>query len=824
MAAINFSRIGFWLPEGLPNKEYTISDGLVSVVLDRSGGINCIEYHGPRRLPVRRAAFFSHGIWRKKDFFPEPVIYFSVVTDAGEKKAVFSDVSLCPYGISSSFPLGKNKFFWEIWVRKQTVLIQFTSLRGKSSVSLHIDERFLNYYNEYSSWEEPVFDHECNGLRYNLRSNFLVEFPPEVPDTHRRHEACCLVSCLSPVRCQRQTQLATMSANLYEGQILRFVFAFGEDIHQVAACCQEAAYLWEKWAQEQFEKYYKLSKSTPVLKIDGAPVLGEIIRTTPVFLRSLVRDKNPVEAGFRAGTRGYGIWNGWDGQWVCRVLNACRDWETVKKYLNFLDSCRGPNKAVAFALDYDFGPLYDINLHYPSGDRQPGAGWTIVLDCWALENIHEYYFQTGDIKTLKKHYEKAASVLKTICSHAGPEGLVESCFGGADYSHQVNRPQFPDPRDNRVVSSRLSGVEDTGILYHACQIGAELASLLQDEETLLACLNLSEKIEQNFIKHFFDEEEGFLLDCVWPKERPVFRNRFFRLTSLLALSGYGELLCLDQWDRLADFIWRKLRHPVIGLREVPVDQVLPDSGRNRKEDWLQNAARETLRVARLAGQERLLHLILDRYQNHFKSEKVIRENLYNNEAKEFFQSGKLHVSTSWWQGMTGSAWWFGILEAVAGLRFSRGQLEYIPGQFGEKLSLSNLHFAKRSWDITVEGKGKWVSEFVINGKKRDPFTYQLQPADLKRRQQVLIKKTDRPPAYPVILSAGASLVNHLYSASGVLKVSLTGPGFSRIWFFSPEKPVLLVGGKEHFYSWSEKRREGSAAILYSKDTEITLFC
>ena len=49
----DFADIGFSLPDGLPHKEYTVTDGLVSVVLDASGGVNMVEYQGPRRIGVR---------------------------------------------------------------------------------------------------------------------------------------------------------------------------------------------------------------------------------------------------------------------------------------------------------------------------------------------------------------------------------------------------------------------------------------------------------------------------------------------------------------------------------------------------------------------------------------------------------------------------------------------------------------------------------------------------------------------------------------------------------------------------------------------------
>ncbi|HOL67669.1 MAG TPA: hypothetical protein PKX93_09460, partial [bacterium] len=659
--------------------------------------------------------------------------------------------------ISASCSLGREKLSWKIWIRKKAILIEWIC-SGEVKVTLVVEERFARFYNQYSTWDLPEFDEAANGFRYNLKRNFLVEAAPDMLATGQRYEACGLVSCFSPVRWKRENDRAWLTAQTEKNQVLCFVITFGEDIHQVLATRQEAMKFASDWAREQWQRYLDLVRSSPGLLARKAPVLMEIIRVTPLFLHSLLREKNPVEVAFRAANRGYGIWNGWDGQWACRVVNACQDFPTVRKYLNFLDACRGPNGAVAFALDYDFGPLYDINLHHPPLDRQLGAGWTVIHDCWALENLHEYFFQTGDLATLKRHYPKAAAVLQTIGANAGPEGLVESCFGGADYSHQVNRRQFPDPRDNRTISSRLTGVEDMGLLYHACQIGAELASLLGDQLTLRTCLELSGKVECSFRKYFFDEEGGFFLDAVWPKDKPAYRNRFFRLTSLLALSGYGELLVINDWETLANFVWNSLTHPVLGLREVPAEQPLPPGGLNRKENWLQNAARETLRLARLAGHARLLQLIVGKYQQHFQQEKVIRENLYNNQASEFFDTKKLYVSTSAWQAMTASAWWFGLLEAVGGLRLGRGQLEYLPGEGLGDVTVSNLRLAGRVWKVVVKGQGQWVSSIVVNGYPQCPGCYQLLPVGKSQWQTALIRKTDRRVSHPVLFSAGASQV------------------------------------------------------------------
>ncbi|HNQ36080.1 MAG TPA: hypothetical protein PKN80_08470, partial [bacterium] len=420
-------------------------------------------------------------------------------------------------------------------------------------------------------------------------------------------------------------------------------------------------------------------------------------------------------------------------------------------------------------------------------------------------------------------YPYAATALTTIAANAGPTGLVESCFGGTDYSEQTNRPRFEDPRDNRTLSSRLSGVEDIGLLFHACQQGAELAGALNDEKLLKTCLNLSRRIEAGFMGHFFDAEEGFFIDCVWPKDKPVNRNRTFRLTSLLALSGHGELLSLDEWDRLADFIVRRLGHPVIGLRECPADQPMHPTGRNRSENWFQNASRETFRLARLSGNQELLRILLEKAEFFFGAERVLRENLYNNQATQFFDASRLYVSTSWWQCMTTASWWLGLLEALAGIRLTQGNLEYLPGDGGSDVRLTNLFYGGRVWEVDVRGRGRFVAGLEINGRPFDG-TQQLEAADERPEQRVRIEKTNRPPVHPVVLGAGAARARITRLEPGRLEAGLAAPGYCRLWFYSPEQPRLLVDGRPIRFAWSPKRHEGTAGFRAGGDSRLEIRC
>jgi len=691
------------------------------------------------------------------------------------------------------------------------VLIEYRLLGGSPcEAAIRVREGFLDHFNECSKWETPYFDPKWNGLRYNLARNFLTSPPAIAPRTEKKHEACSILGAFREASWRRERGEAELWSSLDAAQPARFAIVFAEDERLVEAVLRDAREKWAEWYDEQMRRYRCLAARAPVLETGPEKELGEVVRTAPLFVHSTRRERSREEIAFRASTRGYGVWNAWDGQWACSLLSACGDAETARRFLAFLNASRGPNGAVTMSLDYDWGPLHDQNLNHPLIDRPLGAGWNVMHDCWAVENLHEYFFRNGDRETLAAGWPATARALRTIRGNAGSRGLVESCFGGADYSVQCGRPQSPDPCDNRTISSRLSGVEDHALLFHACQLGAELACAAGDRETLAACRELGALLEQNFMPVFFNPENGFFLDCVWPKDNPVHRNPLVRLTALMAMVGYAELLSMGEWQRLADFVVRRLSHPEIGLCEMPLDQPVPERAASRRETWLQNSFRDIFKLARLSGNRDLMETMIATVARYFGEEKVVKETIANIHSP-FFKISKFPTHVSSWQCMSASAWWFGIMESVVGLRLTRGQLEYIPGDAGRDARVKNLPFGRCVWDVQVTGRGRWVRRLMVNGQEQKG-NYQLLPSGEAQMQTALIEKTDRPPETPVILSAGASRIAVREAGRSGLKARLTGPGVARLWFYSPSRPGLFVNGREADLRWTDCMNLGTACI------------
>ena len=819
------SRIGMRLPDGLPNREYTLTDGTVSVILDQSGGINGIEYRGPRRHKARRGSFFSNGIFRGMDFFTRPVIAFELTDNGAAVTPLFRNLTLCPFAVVADSDVNGAPVQYRIWLRGCCVFMEWTTVCEKPRVlKLKLCEKFMDFLNEASAWDTPRFDAVRNAFRYSLLRLPLQAGAGADNHDEQQYEACALVGALdSSTVARRANGSAELSMELSRSHPATIVIAFGDDALHAESEFELAGRQHAAWFEGHVRKYSELASLVPVLQVPGCPDASEIVRLAPLFIRSLVREKNANEVAFRAGGRGYGMYNGWDGQFGSLAMNVCGENDIVRKHILFMTNFRGPNDAIPISCADDFGPVHGESHYHPPQDRALGAGWNVMHDAWFVENLHAAFLRTNDQALMDAAYPAMGRAMRTIRANAGPTGLVESCFGGADYGVQLNRPEFPDPRDTNTLSSRLSGVEDHALLFNACQLGAELACFMRDPETLSACVELSRLLEQNFMRHFFDEETGYLIDCVWPKDNPVNLNRTPRLTALMALGGYGELLSMNAWGRLADFVMRRLTHPEIGLREIPADQPVHPRGANYREKWLQNSTRDLLKLARLAERQDMMDMVLGRLTERFREERLIKENIYNANARPYFDPAKQYLAASWWQCMTSSLWFLGLLEAVAGIRIGRGRLEYIPGDSGHDACLDNLHDGAHCWAFDIRGRGRWIDTLTINGQAMHG-TYQFTPIVGDFGQRVQIVKTSRPPATPILYSAGAAKIAVSKAAPDRLETRIQSPGFSRLWFYSPRRPSLRINGNECDYRWCGERNEGTAGIMADGEASLEITC
>ncbi len=822
---IDFSPIGFSLPAGLPNKEYALSDGTVTVMLDQSGGFNLIEYHGPRRTDaIRRSAFYSREFWRGPVFFEEPAITFELAAVGKPSPLVFDNLTLAPFGVAGSFVTDKVEVAHAVWICGNAIYVEWRA-NHQLDISLCVNEGFLQHGNVQATWEEPLFEPSLNALRYQMARNFTAETIEKL-NTRHRHEACSLIGASHAATHAVADGRRRLTMRVPADEAGRFIIVFAEDAIEVAWRLSSARHERDAALQRQLTRYRRLAERAPALTLAADRPdnpCSEIIRTSPLFAESTRREKNPLEVGLRASTRGYGLWNGWDGQWGAQVLNAAGADDTARRHLNFVDATRGPNDAIVMVMDHDFGPIHDRNFCTPSPERRLGDGYHINHEMWGVANLHQYYFRTRDRATLERLYPNFRRSLLEIRANTTPQGLCGSCFGGTDYNAQLGRPLFAEKVENCTLTNRLSGSEDMGVLYNGCTLMAELAAHLADQETIDAALYIISALQRHYVAIFYDPTCGWLYDCVWWKENPVNHHHYPRTTNMLALNGYGEQLLLDHLATFATFIRTKMRHPHVGLQSAPREHP-PDSPFARLDDnWHQNATHETLKLARLAGDSELLQIQLETITRYFDANKTILENIHHAHPAGRLKPENVFRTNSWWQNMTVKAWWNGIVEAVAGLRYERGQLEHLPGDSGHDTTISNFHWGGHVWRIDVTGRGRWIGQLTVNDRQLSA-THQLTADATSSAQHVVIRKTDQPPACPQLLSAGATAAATTADSPGLLELNLHSNGFVPLQLYCPKRPAITLHGTPIDFHWFAGTSQAVLHIARRGDLRITIDC
>lgn len=794
------------LPHGLPHREYTISDGLISLVIERGGGINMIDYQGPRRTDgLRRGAFFSNGFWRRQPFSTAPALWLTVTPPRASTPlpVTLGKLRLAPFGVISQTRSGRLPTMTRLWVCGHQVVWEASHENG-GQFELHIADAFLSAGMDESLWAEPEVARFAPGWIYRLRCK-----PPRT-DTM---EACALVASLRTGTCGREDAAHTLRTQGRRGDAIRFAIIFGESEAELEQRYRRLQRRHKALLHRQTARYRALAAQAPRLNCgtDMGRPLSDLFRLAPLYVESTRRNTDDNKrVAYRAATRGYGIWNGWDGQWGASLRLICND-DDAARYLEFLQQARGANGAIPMTVDYNFGPVSGRNFSAPPADRQLGDGYHICHEMWSLGYLHQVVFGRGDIALAKRYFPAFARSLHTMCGHASAYGLVASAFGGADYPAQIERPVMPDPLDNNMLTSRLSAVEDMALFFTGLHYGAELAALLGDTPTLRLCCATMQRLEQHFAPLFVDQETGYLRDSVWFKDNPVASNRFVRLTAMLALSGYGELLLNDALPGLAAFVNARMRHPELGLCDAPYIHPQSPTYSRWDDKWHQNATRETLKLARLTDDRELLEVQITAIGRQFAADRVIREDLfYTGRTPEKFKSWAIDHAASLWMNMTACAWWHGLLEALVGVRFERGQMEAVPGCAVAAAAVSNLHWGGHRWRWRSEGAGHWPLQLQINGRILRGVA-QAQPQGTAAEQEVVVTMAAAPPQ-PLILSAGACAVRETAVTNRALEAQIESQGFLRLHFYAPTRPVVTIDGETLPYRWFAACGEGTLVV------------
>jgi predicted glycogen debranching enzyme len=190
-----------------------------------------------------------------------------------------------------------------------------------------------------------------------------------------------------------------------------------------------------------------------------------------------------------------------------------------------------------------------------------GNGWaeynSIDTSLWFFYSLYKYFEYTSDMRTLQKFWPILNQILEryargTESMRVGEDGLL---YGGEGLTWMDARV------DGKPITPRKgNAVEVNALWYNSLKI-MEFFSQALDEE--FRYRELVKKIENNFIKIFWNEKRGCLFDCV----DGSFRDPAIRPNQIFALSLPFQLLDGEKAEEVLSVVTRELLTPV-GLRSL----------------------------------------------------------------------------------------------------------------------------------------------------------------------------------------------------------------------------------------------------------------
>lgn len=205
---------------------------------------------------------------------------------------------------------------------------------------------------------------------------------------------------------------------------------------------------------------------------------------------------------------------------------------------------------------------------FPDGSEKPEYN-TVDASLWFFVAIYKYLQYSGDDKFVR---DEMLPLLASILSwhekgtrHNIHVDVADGLISGGEEGVQLT---WMDAKVGRWVVTPRKGkpVEINALWYNALRIMQELQTRFQPALKGESYALKAKKVLENFTKLFWNEEKGYLYDCV----DGDFKDATLRPNQIFALSLPFPLLCDKEAGKILGIIEEKLLTPV-GLRSLGPD-------------------------------------------------------------------------------------------------------------------------------------------------------------------------------------------------------------------------------------------------------------
>lgn len=361
-------------------------------------------------------------------------------------------------------------------------------------------------------------------------------------------------------------------------------------------------------------------------------------------------------------------------------------------------------------------------------DTGSGGAWPVSSDrqIWGIAAF-EVYKSTGDKAWLEKIYPVIKNSLEddyqTIYDPA--TGLVRGETSFIDWREQ-SYPKWMQTAD--IYQSEALG---TSVVHaQAWRTLAEIASILGHEGEAATYNSRADKLAEAINRELWMDDKGYYAMYLYGREFPILNPRAETLGESLAIL-YG----VADSERALEVTRKNPTTPFGPGIFFPQIADMPPYHNNSLWPWV--AAYWTLANAKVGNSDGVMQGI----GSIFRPAALFATNKENFVLDNGDIATELNSSNMLWC-LSGNIaltlkMLFGVTYETDGISFK----PFIPKALNDKRTLTGLRYRDAVLDITVEGYGDRVREFLLNGKPHAPFI----PGDIKGANDIRIVMDDNDP-------------------------------------------------------------------------------
>ena len=496
--------------------------------------------------------------------------------------------------------------------------------------------------------------------------------------------------------------------------------------------------------ENAYKRYKDVSDRSPKL-ISPYEKLNDFIAMAPLYLEALKLED--CKGAIRGKTTSYGVW-GWDGI-TCNLPSLyCNDNEFIKNMLDLYD--RTSHKALGIAHCF----TNDMRLASASAPSAQGMYITLLFD---------YYSATNDIVTLKKHFPLAKKIfLRNLEAEATETGFSKG------------QSLFPDfPKLLKETSEDLS-VFNNCVFYSSSREIAYLAAILGDTELSEKAIAVSERMEKNFFKLFYNKDKNFVVNSV--NGKTLEHNDCYCATAVYWESSYLSELVSELTDNCMSFFDEHIVSDM-GLRSIPVWDDAFDADSNQFHFWWPVTGAYYMYLINYHNRRDLIDK-WTKWVTHFTSQLMCPEGISYYIETDKPETDRWTTQDGSWHGYNVRGFFQAALHGVFGVSADVGGLTFYPYD-GEEMKLLNFSFFNKRFDISMVGSGKYIEKIIANGKEIKG-TNKL-PMDVLENDNEIFVYRIKEKIYPVtVLSANGVEISDYTFENNIIKAKAKGYSKCRI--------------------------------------------